>query len=488
MKNASRHRSQPKLLKARTWLCERGIAFDDPGRPSIESLARACGVSRMVMWKALHTHGEPTGSRVTDIEQRLLTDIQSATFPRGSRLPVLKVLADRYGASYSTLTSALGVLVARGVLVRRGRGYHVYQSPSSSHTRPTVLCLTTPGNFNRFARSTPRSADFWRTIEHECCRHEIQFEVRSLWEVEETAVRRRDVTCSIRRMMRERSLVGVIVWSLSGERTHMRRVAAALAESGVQVSMLFESGLDTAEALVSSVRHALRVRLFTLGLGPACGRAVGRFLAGAGHRKVAFFGTRCDDPRGRGLEEALADAGLELPVLSLSPSSFATDTDYQQAMADSDAYSSLRGVLDACVQQAGATLSDTLRMHMPGKALPEMAYLQECMQPLFEKALARRDVTAWVGTTDSVAFLALDFLAARAVDVPRRVSVVGFDDTIESFDRGLTSYSFNAPACAVAVLDHILSPESLRRLYPPGLIEVPGTVMVRRTTCRRSTS
>jgi len=107
--------------------------------------------------------------------------------------------------------------------------------------------------------------------------------------------------------------------------------------------------------------------------------------------------------------------------------------------------------------------------------------LRAALRPLFERALAAHDATARVAVNDAVAMEALRFLHERGVAVPRDMSVAGFDNTLESFFNGLTSWDFNIPALVGALLGHILGPRpSGRAAYGP-VVEIEGFVAARQT-------
>jgi DNA-binding LacI/PurR family transcriptional regulator len=65
--------------------------------------------------------------------------------------------------------------------------------------------------------------------------------------------------------------------------------------------------------------------------------------------------------------------------------------------------------------------------------------------------------------------------------VPGRISVTSFDNTVDSFGQGLTSYDFNVPAIVQAMFDHILEPRrSVPRAEP--ILEIPGVIMARQSS------
>jgi DNA-binding LacI/PurR family transcriptional regulator len=106
------------------------------------------------------------------------------------------------------------------------------------------------------------------------------------------------------------------------------------------------------------------------------------------------------------------------------------------------------------------------------------------MREVFDRALRSRGATAWVGLSDTCALAAQHYLQAQRVRVPEEISLVGFDNGTEAFCNGLTSYDFNPPGAVEAMLGHVMQFQGARarRGQSQGMVEVPGTIMVRGTT------
>ena len=99
---------------------------------------------------------------------------------------------------------------------------------------------------------------------------------------------------------------------------------------------------------------------------------------------------------------------------------------------------------------------------------------------LLEHILRTRNATAWVVYNDEVGVTALEFLRRKGVRLPEQLSLVGFDNTLEGYRLGLSSYDFNAPAIVNALLEHILAP---KRAGPRALgAKIRGMVLERRTS------
>jgi LacI family transcriptional regulator len=86
---------------------------------------------------------------------------------------------------------------------------------------------------------------------------------------------------------------------------------------------------------------------------------------------------------------------------------------------------------------------------------------------------------------DAIAWPCVTLLRSRGVRVPQDICVAGFDDTLESFLNGLTSYNFNSEGAAQGMLNHILAPpRGPTRGRRQRVAEVPGFVSLRATTGR----
>jgi DNA-binding LacI/PurR family transcriptional regulator len=106
-------------------------------------------------------------------------------------------------------------------------------------------------------------------------------------------------------------------------------------------------------------------------------------------------------------------------------------------------------------------------------------YERQFLDQQFERAMACRESTAWVCANDHIALCAIDYLRRHGVAVPEDLSVVGFDNTVEAFGAGLTTYDFNIEIAASRMLAFIRSP----RLFASsaGYHEIEGAVISRNT-------
>jgi DNA-binding LacI/PurR family transcriptional regulator len=104
--------------------------------------------------------------------------------------------------------------------------------------------------------------------------------------------------------------------------------------------------------------------------------------------------------------------------------------------------------------------------------------------PLFERTLAEGKFSVWVCANDGLAVRALEFLVAHKIEVPRSISLVGFDNILFAFEKKLTTIDFNIEVAAYRGFQYLLNPGS----HSPGSAQVPieiePTLIERDTTAR----
>ena len=79
-------------------------------------------------------------------------------------------------------------------------------------------------------------------------------------------------------------------------------------------------------------------------------------------------------------------------------------------------------------------------------------------EALCARALARRDITAWVGANDLIASFAQDYLKEKKRKASRKIAIAGFDDNITAMQNRLTSYNLNLLAVTHSLVSNLLYP------------------------------
>jgi len=114
-------------------------------------------------------------------------------------------------------------------------------------------------------------------------------------------------------------------------------------------------------------------------------------------------------------------------------------------------------------------------------------FQRDHLGPLLEQAAQDTEATAWIAANDRIAFECLSFLEKRKIAVPRRISVVGFDDTIEAMFQGLTSFNFNETAAVKAAISFVVNPGTTYKQagFRSGTHRIDG-YLVERNSCSKT--
>jgi DNA-binding transcriptional regulator YhcF (GntR family) len=468
----------------------------------------------------------PSASQETSICQakRILLekDILAGAFAREGRLPSFKELQTRYGACFRTIRKILHAMAADGVVRMRGRTYEFPGISSRGHSRRIVF-------LTRQVQTPPRSAlnqgqyRIFDLLEQECIRRELKLDLADF-----------DLALAepSSRSQAEASILGPALgyildfqWYDAGEIRRMCfDILARISVFKCPVAILDENGdFDLPAPFISNPL----IQVFRIE-GKKAGSRIARLLLGLGHRSVVFVSSNHGAPWSRqrleGITDQYSKAGCGGGVHQVVGEKLSINRQYALAvsglntglirrmlavgLSHPDANEEFRRFLYIkknlppeafsqedvrWIRQKFGIISDLAKRN-PGKdlfdrigedVLAEIGtrFSLAVRVPLFEQALKQYpNATAWICATDGIAMMALPFLHDRGIDVPRDMSVVGFDNQpISALERRLTSFDFNAHGFIHHMLNFISRPPMPRGRYRHSPVEVEGIVVQRET-------
>lgn len=482
--------------------------------PSVKSMATRAGVSGKSVWKAVRalcdqgaltvipgggifasggTHaldpsklampGRPRRSRVAlqarDEQVRLAIsqDILGGRLPPGSALPKYKELQLRYGACYVTLRRALAMLAQERRIEAHGKGFRVCQT-GPLRGRPLLVHVGRMGPSPGLVRATPFSPEFWMQVDQERMRLSIDLD---LMEYESALGISADPNAGppLRERYARRTILGYLVSTIGMTNADIEQLLLEPIVAGKPVAILGE-GRPT--ALGRAFLRSGLVRTFILAGGELAGELVAEHLLQLGHRRIAFitpfgdaeFSIRRSNGTRRAMERAGSGCAMEMVDVT-SPdwdSLILSDPDYRAFRRAVDRFETRTMV--AYDEREGLFPDNIVSHHMMSQ------YMKRHLKPHFDRLVADPSITAWVCVNDMVGLIALRYLRGTSAPVPGRVSVVSFDDTIESFGMALTSYNFHVPAVVHSMIEHVAGGGRRRDEDPQ--VEIPGTVMARQSS------
>jgi len=418
----------------------------------------------------------PVRRRWEEMRERLSRDMFAGRHGPGALLPTAKLLAAGCGSSPAVLSAALRALLDEGRLERRGRRFRVAEPRRRAGSTVVLVAQTrTPAELVLGSR---KNEEFLHHLERRCFQWDLHLRYLSAADVA-------DWTPAARGLFgggHSEPVIGVLVWTLGLNTESVETVAGNLRTGGVRAAFLDENGHFRQPDIV---RTCALFQLHEMSFSPLAGRDMGAHLLGRGHRTVAFISDAAEEPFGHnralGLEQYLAKHGGGT-VRPLWISGFVDQWGFGAGgVPDKGPYRRMR----AQAERILAHFSDTQGIpHCSGfgRAASELIYLRalkDRLDPMLDSVRAMRDVTAWVAGADRVGILLLEYLRARGVDVPGRLSVVSFDDMPWSLNAGLTSYNFNVTAVADAMLEHVLGGPRRPGRRKGEAVEVPGFVTER---------
>ncbi|MBD3320799.1 MAG: GntR family transcriptional regulator [Chitinivibrionales bacterium] len=512
--------SRPAVRKALSYLVEKISEGNCPAGstlPSLKTLAVECDVSLLTMWKAsaiLKQHGIITGGsgnshkvissecgflldeldsgkdstslQPSDVtfawertKIRIRKDILTGQYSESQALPTIKELSAHYGTSYRTAKRAINALCKDGILQVEGRSYHIVQSqPLQSQSKIVLIaqCDTT----GRLLLSSVNEAWF-RVIEDVCATSRARFEtIGYLGGDDEFAFISDDGTH--RELPSGDRILGHLMIITNNE-PNKEEVIRRLSHHKKPLAVLDLAG---GWSLPSRMQWP-QIRIFSAAVLPSAARDVARFLLELDHRRVAYISpyhkAQWSHVRLEGIVDIYKNADLPdgvVPVTFTQPQGFYRSTAKLKANL-TDLFEFHKEWTRGMPEEYRRVLDPIFIDLIPNRSL-YVAELNYFLRSLFRKALADREITAWICANDQVAIAAYDYCRAHGVAIPERLWIIGFDDSYEALERGITSYNFNIRGIIHAMIGYILNTRTYAGLHFRKPIEIEGTIVQRRTT------
>jgi DNA-binding LacI/PurR family transcriptional regulator/DNA-binding transcriptional regulator YhcF (GntR family) len=416
-----------------------------------------------------------SSSRRQSVRIRIEEDLRFGAFDSLEQLPSKRAMCGRYGISWPLMSSVINDLVNEGVLTPHNQKFLICR-PSVRGSYSSVLLLGQGHpRSGRIKMLNIRFQEFHLSFETECISRGITFEHAGVLQHQGPHLR-----ASSRG---KDSHIGYVLWNASETPSaQFQSLIARLSRTSKPVAIVDENG---SYMLPPQVRGAGHVRVFSIAAQSA-GRAVARFLMQGGHRNVAYISPyhrwQWSQQRLEGLAQAFSDAGM--------PGALYPCTIDSPAMSDPGIAEDLYKMSNRLFTRLG-TLSTRNGVRFQSgiegirSAVQTMADIENAarlLRPLFEKARARKDTTAWVVANDHVCTSALDFLNEKKIPVGGPLWLIGFDNSELAYEHDLTSYNFNFSSIAKKVLSFIIAPRSKVFAGAPACIECEGVIIERKTT------
>ncbi|MBD3418598.1 MAG: GntR family transcriptional regulator [Chitinivibrionales bacterium] len=512
-------KSQPALRKALTSLVNRISSGSlTPGQelPALKRMAHEAGVSLLTMWKAaeiLRKEGiisggsgnkfrllhiecahlldmiepEPEASRAASadisfawerVKNRIRRDVLTGVYSAAGGLPAVKELEILYKGSFRTVKRALDSLCDEGILTVGGHKY-APAIVSKENAAAKIALIGQCDNNGKLLLSSVNE-EWFRIIEDVGATSRAHFVSYGYTSgLLDFSIRNSEGNpCELED---DESILGYAMIVTNNE-SGRDRIVRRLYHFKKPLAILDLAGGWKLPAAI----HYRGIRIFAAatGLGPA--RKVAKYLLDLGHRRVAYVSpyhkALWSHRRLRGLEATFKNAGLPgavFPFVFTQPRQYFKTTAGNRANVDA-----LVAYYRTWSKGLPAEYKDVLDPIFVETISVKSMYLAELnhfLRPLFRKAGLEESITAWVCANDQVACAAQDFCRHKKIDVPGQLSIVGFDDSYEGLQRGISSYNFNLRGIMHAMIAYLLNTRAYPTIFARRPIEIEGMLVQRRT-------
>jgi DNA-binding LacI/PurR family transcriptional regulator/DNA-binding transcriptional regulator YhcF (GntR family) len=412
-------------------------------------------------------------ARWKQIRVRLECDTLRGMFHR--ELPRLSDLGERYGVGFRTVKQAVEALAAdTGMVAVYKKRYRIVPA-RGPHPAATVLFVSRGDQTGKnLVFFSDRVREFDYSLVKECRGASLNLVKVAM--PADTA--ERDAPRLLDRLYAKHAVIGQVIWRDCFPPALFSSVLRTCVSHRTPSAVIDETG-------DYFPRGTKGVRSFTIA-SAAAGRSVARYLLDNGHRRIAFVSIAAEAPwsvsRLRGIVEAFANAGRPDAVSRFCATAAISENDLA-AVAFKKECDKIDGILyNIRVRSDQASRAYlTYEMFLTMRAMIENAALFKALDPWMTAIAADSAVTALVAATDALSILALDYCRKVKKRVPEDIAIIGFDDTRQAHEFGLSSYNFNFADMARLAMHYILDPK--REMFArQEVIECEGLVMERGST------
>lgn len=425
------------------------------------------------------------------VRTNIINDLLGRALDSSSPLPSIQELCHRYSVSYPILKKALCSLEKEGLLSSYKRTYKLKLFPAQANTtKILVLFPFSQDKLNKNAINLQekgfeisfRGIEILQKLEQMSNTQNITFDVwgYSILNNQPTFFNPELSICnSIKNI---KSYFGIILINMYMNVPDFNWMVSMLALSSIPIS-IFDEAWDITHLLPKTKNN--QVRIFNISKSDLDGPKMGQHLLKLGHQKIAYISPWFKDGWTKNRYNGLCKA-------------FSMVSDKNQVSLFTDHRYPVGTIhLENEIFYEMPSLEEVVRSY---KMLPdeqgkyfavEMTNLFYAIigqnrigafvEPLFEKALAQPDITAWVCSDSRMAFSALRFLHKKVVAIPGKISVAGFDDNPEAYTAGLTTYNYDVQGITQTMVAFISNPS----LFPEKqgiFIEKNGFLVPRQST------
>jgi len=410
--------------------------------------------------------------------------IVTGEFSSDTFLPSPKELSIRYGVCYRTMQKVISRLRSESLVSKENRKYRI-RSFAAPQSRNTIILIARRALYSDSLFPYSRTFENLRALEHVCSRLRIDLDIHLLpfcfGQNDMSQLQER-----IHHIESGQTVLGIIIWTIGMEFSDLPVLLRFLSLQNRPTALLDENGEMN---IPSDIAKKASIQRFGLGTGTKASEQIAQYLITCGHCSIAYISPLhqplCSRNRLLGLQRMFDSAGLPANIHIFTLDEFRYYYQYESHARY------VRNVIESLITSVENS-NDSKSVSIMKKLQHQITMLSatesfhEETQALFEEAIQKRTISAWVTDSDTTALEAIRFLQTHGYRVPEDISVVGFDDSLEAFFHKLTSFNFNVSGIMNAMVHHILHAKHTRSEKKSAVVEIDGFLNIRESVCPKN--
>lgn len=437
----------------------------------------------------------PARDRYHAVLARVKDDMLRGRYGVRRLFPTIKEFCHRYGVSRQTAVRVLRVLVDDGVLVVTGRSYAL-AATTVSMARPlkvVYICRSNRGQ-ETVAPTGANMPERLQALESMLEQMGLRLEICFTRYLEQKQVIDRDWGQLSAARARQEGIAGFVV-----ERTAADALFVPLIESLARlrlpiVVMDNHPPYTPPGQVLDPVVGQARVALVHYCLDREMGRDVARYALAMGHRHIAYFHAveeaaySADRLYGMRMEMADRECGHVHAVAGNRSASPRPYVRYVLEQAEARVFGELNwdSQTRQALEAAGLVGNGNLLNPTGSNVIELLLEAEPQLLAAAEQALARTDITLWICANERLAVILYHLLRQRKVGIPRDLSFMCMDASIQTMLLRITSYTMAVEEAVSAAVTAVVRPESLwgrrggglHRICTTGRVVERGSVVV----------
>jgi DNA-binding transcriptional regulator YhcF (GntR family) len=417
------------------------------------------------------------------IHNKLSADIFNGKFKPSHPLPCINQLCALYDVSRPTICKVLELLISEKIIRKIGVKHYLYNT--TIKTKLKIALIAFGLSSNEIKITSERERNFYRNISNTAIQQNVDLHIICYNDYLDPPQFYTPYGFDLYTYMKQTGICGSILSTY-----HMNNSAQCLRtiiSSGKPVSICVEDQ-HVLESMAKYSANSKGITFFDASYSTIPGKDVGVYLQDKGHREIAYISpfhkSTWSQNRLSGLMELYNKPGDSKKVHPFVLDEFVRDYAFMEKIIENPSFEKDVSV-DKIVNRIPPFMKNRISsINMEYDILLRDALIYSYCEPLIRRAASVPSVTAWVCANDLIACMIMDYWNYHNIPVDKRPALIGFDNSFESFERGISTYEFNTGGETQSMLNHLLYPNSLLLQKSRRIVRLNGSVIERTSSLR----